>query len=219
MALPMPRPAPVTRADRPSSWSKLFGPRELGGGWQERQDSNPRPSVLETDALTRLSYAPVSASRRADSKAGASAGQRADGAEPDYTLPLTLRRSPGGLCGRKTACKPSSVRRLPAVYASCFFPRANCAATIYLAPTLPPGSSGQPGEGPGTLLPRSLPNTGQPVSPARPCSGWGLPCPRRLRRGGELLPHHFTLTPHCSNEKDRAVCFCGTFRRVAPPRR
>ena len=27
--------------------------------WQERQDSNPRPSVLETDALTRLSYAPA----------------------------------------------------------------------------------------------------------------------------------------------------------------
>ena len=27
--------------------------------WQERQDLNPRPSVLETDALTRLSYAPA----------------------------------------------------------------------------------------------------------------------------------------------------------------
>ena len=27
--------------------------------WQERQDSNPRPSVLETDALARLSYAPA----------------------------------------------------------------------------------------------------------------------------------------------------------------
>jgi hypothetical protein len=27
--------------------------------WQGRKDSNPRPSVLETDALTRLSYAPV----------------------------------------------------------------------------------------------------------------------------------------------------------------
>src|SRR6266704_3191131 len=26
--------------------------------WQGRKDSNPRPSVLETDALTRLSYAP-----------------------------------------------------------------------------------------------------------------------------------------------------------------
>jgi hypothetical protein len=29
-----------------------------GGEWQGRKDSNPRPSVLETDALTRLSYAP-----------------------------------------------------------------------------------------------------------------------------------------------------------------
>lgn len=27
--------------------------------WQARKDSNPRPSVLETDALTRLSYAPT----------------------------------------------------------------------------------------------------------------------------------------------------------------
>jgi hypothetical protein len=26
--------------------------------WQGREDSNLRPSVLETDALTRLSYAP-----------------------------------------------------------------------------------------------------------------------------------------------------------------
>ena len=27
--------------------------------WQERQDSNPRPLVLETSALARLSYAPA----------------------------------------------------------------------------------------------------------------------------------------------------------------
>ncbi len=27
--------------------------------WQEREDSNPRPPVLETGALARLSYAPV----------------------------------------------------------------------------------------------------------------------------------------------------------------
>ncbi len=27
--------------------------------WQEREDSNPRPLVLETSALTKLSYAPV----------------------------------------------------------------------------------------------------------------------------------------------------------------
>ena len=28
-------------------------------GWQERQDSNPRPLVLETSALAKLSYAPA----------------------------------------------------------------------------------------------------------------------------------------------------------------
>ena len=26
------------------------------------------------------------------------------------------------------------------------------------------------------------------------CSVWGLPCLRRYRRSGALLPHHFTLT-------------------------
>ena len=29
------------------------------GTWQEREDSNPRPLVLETSALARLSYAPI----------------------------------------------------------------------------------------------------------------------------------------------------------------
>jgi hypothetical protein len=33
-------------------------PENVRGSWQGRKDSNPRPSVLETDALTRLSYAP-----------------------------------------------------------------------------------------------------------------------------------------------------------------
>src|SRR5207302_11139085 len=31
--------------------------------WQGRKDSKPRPSVLETDALTRLSYAPIGRSQ------------------------------------------------------------------------------------------------------------------------------------------------------------
>ena len=34
------------------------GPRRLRL-WQERQDSNPRPLVLETSALAKLSYAPA----------------------------------------------------------------------------------------------------------------------------------------------------------------
>ena len=32
--------------------------KNAGREWQGREDSNLRPSVLETDALTRLSYAP-----------------------------------------------------------------------------------------------------------------------------------------------------------------
>ena len=31
--------------------------------WQGREDSNLRPSVLETDALTKLSYAPIGSMR------------------------------------------------------------------------------------------------------------------------------------------------------------
>ncbi len=49
------------------------------------------------------------------------------------------------------------------------------------------------------------------------CSGWGLPCHCCYQQRGALLPHHFTLT-------NRPVgrwryIFCGTFRRLAPPRR
>src|SRR5215813_8195356 len=35
--------------------------------------------------------------------------------------------------------------------------------------------------------------TGTLHPPIWPCSAWGLPCPRRCRRGGALLPHLFTL--------------------------
>jgi hypothetical protein len=48
------------------------------------------------------------------------------------------------------------------------------------------------------------------------CSGWGLPCHRCCQRRGALLPHHFTLT---GPEGLRRYVFCGTFRRLAPPRR
>ena len=45
--------------------AKRKGPRNYPGSffvpkiWQEREDSNPRPLVLETSALARLSYAPA----------------------------------------------------------------------------------------------------------------------------------------------------------------
>jgi len=65
-------------------------------------------------------------------------------------------------------------------------------------------SSSQPGsdDGPGALLPYlALLRVGF----ARP------PC---CQDAGALLPHHFTLT-----SPKTAVCFCCTFRRLAPPRR
>ena len=39
--------------------------------------------------------------------------------------------------------------------------------------------------------------------------------PQCYHWSGELLPHHFTLAP----TEVEVVCFCGTFRRVTPPRR
>jgi hypothetical protein len=48
------------------------------------------------------------------------------------------------------------------------------------------------------------------VIPIRSCSRWGLPCHRRCRRCGGLLPHPFTLT--C---RGRRFAFCGTFPEVA----
>jgi len=36
---------------------------------------------------------------------------------------------------------------------------------------------------------------GEASLPIWSCSVWGLPCLRRYRRSGALLPHHFTLTP------------------------
>jgi len=43
------------------------------------------------------------------------------------------------------------------------------------------------------------------------CTEWGLPCDRRLRQPGELLPHLFTLTV---SGKLRRYVFCGTFLRI-----
>ena len=71
----------------------------------------------------------------------------------------------------RQACKPSSVSRRSGT------------AIIYLGRPLPDASSSQPEDGPGAHSP-----------PIRPCSGWGLPCPRCCHRGGELLPRRFALT-------------------------
>jgi len=51
--------------------------------------------------------------------------------------------------------------------------------------------------------------------PIWPCSRWGLPCRRRYRRRGALLPHPFTLT---RGPRARAVCFLWHFPWSHPRR-
>src|SRR5579883_1895794 len=50
--------------------------------WQERRDSNPQPPVLETGALTKLSYTPTERSFSANARSGASAETRTAAIRP-----------------------------------------------------------------------------------------------------------------------------------------
>jgi len=61
-----------------------------------------------------------------------------------------------------------------------------------------------------------------PAAPTWSCSRWGLPCRRRCRRRGALLPQPFHPCRPCRPMRQSqgrpglAVCFCGTFPGVAP---
>ncbi len=54
--------------------------------------------------------------------------------------------------------------------------------------------------------PGSGPAPAGAVVPMRSCSRWGLPCRRRRRRRGALLPHPFTLTRRRPRSPRRADC-------------
>jgi hypothetical protein len=56
------------------------------------------------------------------------------------------------------------------------------------------------------------------AAPIRSCSGWGLPCRRRYRKRGALLPHPFTLTwgGWAETQHPRRSALCGTFPGVTP---
>jgi hypothetical protein len=78
---------------------------------------------------------------------------------------------------------------------------------IHLGPTLPPDSSG---------LPEGDNETGSLSPPIWPCTGWGLPCLRRHRRSGALLPHLFTFALLRFLPQGGPCVFCGTFRGITP---
>ncbi len=78
---------------------------------------------------------------------------------------------------------------------------------IPLGRPLPAASCNQPGRRPGE-------GWEIPVVPIRSCSRRGLPCRRRRRRRGALLPHPFTL----AFGEPKAVCFLWRFPWGRPRR-
>ena len=62
------------------------------------------------------------------------------------------------------------------------------------------------------------PAAARPVAPIRSYSRWGLPCRRRCRLRGALLPHPFTLTRTGDRSLRRAVCFLWRFPWGRPRR-
>jgi hypothetical protein len=64
---------------------------------------------------------------------------------------------------------------------------------IHLGRSLPNASRDRPERRRGRPARRRRPKPTPPAAPTWSCSRWGLPCRRRCRRRGALLPHHFTL--------------------------
>ena len=104
--------------------------------------------------------------------------------------------------GRKTACKPSSVRHSCAVYALSASSRIRCGATIiYLAPTLPTGSCGQPGEGASALCTPTIPASGSGRRPLLGLAPDGV-CPA-LDVSTEAVSSYLAISPLPPGPRDR----------------
>ena len=86
---------------------------------------------------------------------------------------------------------------------------------IPLGRALRRASRDQPGRRDGNV-PAAPAFAGPPAAPIRSCSRWGLPCRRRCRRRGALLPPRFTLARGGVASGRGRFVFCGTFPGVAP---
>jgi hypothetical protein len=146
--------------------------------------------------------------------------------DPPNHPPLRRGSERPGLCpgprfcqaNRQTACKPGSVP--PGTAQG----RAETVAAIPLGRRLPGASCDRPGrrrEGSPRATAADRPPAMTPAAPTWSCSRWGLPCRRRCRPRGALLPHHFTLAARPGKPRGLAVCFLwhcpwGCPRRALP---
>ena len=86
----------------------------------------------------------------------------------------------------QTVCKPGSV---PDQWRT-----TGTGMAIHLGRSLPNASRDRPERRRGRPARRRRQCRQTPAAPTWSCSRWGLPCRRRCRQRGALLPHHFTLT-------------------------
>jgi hypothetical protein len=70
---------------------------------------------------------------------------------------------------------------------------AGTGMAIHLGRPLPNASRDRPERRRGRPARQRQPKPTPSAAPTWSCSRWGLPCRRRCRRRGALLPHHFTL--------------------------
>jgi hypothetical protein len=80
---------------------------------------------------------------------------------------------------------------------------------IPLGRRLPGASSNLPGRPDPDRIPKLALARKPRAVPIRSCSRWGLPCRRRCRLRGALLPHRFTLAAAERNAPRRSI-LCGT---------
>jgi hypothetical protein len=121
-------------------------------------------------------------------------------------------------CPRKLGGRPTVFRRAPLSRVSQPVSRVldgtrtafACVTAIPLRRRSPGASSNLPGRPDPDTIPRLALARKPRAVPIRSCSRWGLPCRRRYRRRGALLPHRFTLAAAKRNTPRRSI-LCGTF--------
>ena len=119
--------------------------------------------------------------------------------------PTGFRRAP--LISHQPVCKPGSGWRAKSLHARDGHSSGTPVTRRLKQPTRTAGP-GQDPEACACAKARAV--------PIRSCSRWGLPCRRRCRRRGALLPHRFTLTAANKHHTPRRSVFCGTIPGLAP---